>query len=458
MNQRTNEDRLPPHNLEYESVVNGAMLIDYKVAYPVASGLIGPDLDAFYDLKHRIVYETISRMIENGKTPVNIVTVSGQLRLDGHLEGMGGLPYLTRLQDSCPSPSGVEYFASEMIELHRRRKLIKVHTDSVARLYEGAGSEEIIESVHRSIIDLSRTRTEQKGMKQLVYESLEEIEQSHEHQGMINGLGTGFADLDRMTSGFHPGEMIVIAARPSMGKTSLAMNIAEHVAVELKQPVGVFSLEMTARSLVLRMLCSRARVNLRNIRDGFLAERDFPKITGAAIKLAAAPIYIDDSSGLTIFDVRMRARRMHQQHGIKLFVLDYLQLLSAERNRNENREQTVAAQSTGCKQIAKEFEVPFIVLSQLNRNTEKERRKPRLSDLRESGAIENDADVVAMLYRPTSDDEDHAESDAAPVNLFIAKQRNGPVGDVPLTFLKGYTRFESAAKIEREATPRHPDY
>jgi len=265
--------------------------------------------------------------------------------------------------------------------------------------------------------------------------------------------------LDKMTSGFHPGEMIVIAARPSMGKTSLAMNIAEHVALEQKLPVGVFSLEMTSESLVLRMLCSRSRVNLRNIRDGFLAERDFPKLTGAAGKLANAPLFIDDSSGLSILQLRAKARRMAQQHGIKLFVIDYLQLLHSTARRAENRQQEIADISNGVKSLAKELNVPVIVLSQLNRELEKDKnRKPRMSDLRESGSIEQDADLVGLLYKPSSgDDEDGAptgeEQDAVPVNLLIAKQRNGPTGDVHLTFLKSYTRFENAAKISDEDVP-----
>jgi replicative DNA helicase len=276
---------------------------------------------------------------------------------------------------------------------------------------------------------------------------------------MLTGVGTGFTDLDKMTSGLHGGEMVVIAARPSMGKTSLAMNIAENVSIDQKLPVGVFSLEMTSESLVLRMLCSRSRVNLRNVRDGFLAERDFPKLTGAAGKLANAPLFIDDSSGLSILQLRAKARRMHQQYAIKLFVIDYLQLLHSTARRAENRQQEIADISNGIKSLAKELNVPIIVLSQLNRELEREKnRKPRLSDLRESGAIEQDADVVGLLYKPSSGDDDEAgnpaaEEDAVPVNLLIAKQRNGPTGDVNLTFLKSYTRFESAAKVSEEDVP-----
>jgi replicative DNA helicase len=278
---------------------------------------------------------------------------------------------------------------------------------------------------------------------------------------MLTGIGTGFVDFDKMTTGLHEGEMVVIAARPSVGKTSLAMNIAEHVALELKIPTGVFSLEMTADQLVLRMLCSRSRVNLRSIRDGFLAERDFPKLTGAAGKLAAAPLIVDDTSALSILQLRARARRMKQQHGIQLFVIDYLQLLHSTSRKAENRQQEIADISGGIKALAKELAVPIIVLSQLNREVEKragEDAKPRLSDLRESGAIEQDADLVGLLYRETKskdgeDDANEAEQDAIPMKLYIAKQRNGPTGDVALTFLKSYTRFESAAKVALEDVP-----
>jgi replicative DNA helicase len=262
-----------------------------------------------------------------------------------------------------------------------------------------------------------------------------------------------------MTNGLHGGEMIVIAARPSMGKTSLAMNIAEHVAIEAKLPVGVFSLEMTSESLVLRMLCSRSRVNLRNVREGFLAERDFPKLTGAAGKLASSPLFIDDSSGLSILQLRAKARRMHQQYNIKVFVIDYLQLLHSTARRAENRQQEIADISSGIKALAKELNVPIIVLSQLNRELEREKnRKPRMSDLRESGSIEQDADLVGLLYKPNTDDEEAAavgpaQEEALPVNLLIAKQRNGPTGDVNLTFLRSYTRFESAAKVSDDDVP-----
>jgi replicative DNA helicase len=273
-----------------------------------------------------------------------------------------------------------------------------------------------------------------------------------DHPQECTGLQTGFHDLDHMTGGLQPGEMIVIAARPSMGKTALAVNIAEHVALTNHLPVAIFSLEMTSESLCKRMLCSQARVNIRALKDGLLNEADIQKLHNSAHALAGAQIFIDDTSGLSILQLRSRARRLHQQHGIKLFVIDYLQLLhSTNRKASDNRQVEIADISGGCKSLAKELGVPVVVLSQLNRELEKDKnRKPRLSDLRESGAIEQDADLVGLLYKPSAGDDDDGmqeESDGCAVNLLIAKQRNGPTGDVHLTFLKTYTRFESAAQV-----------
>jgi replicative DNA helicase len=326
--------------------------------------------------------------------------------------------------------------------------------------YEGDVNE-LVDEVETQILRLSEEREENKAksvtMKDLVNSAIKRIEDNHARQGMLSGIGTGFADFDKMTTGLHEGEMIVVAARPSMGKTSLAMNIAEHVALDEKLPVGIFSLEMTAEQLVMRMLCSRSRVNLRNVNEGFLAERDFPKLTGAAGRLAAAPLVIDDTSGLSILQLRAKARRMHQQHGIRLFVVDYLQLLHSTSRRADNRQQEIADISNGIKALAKELRVPVIVLSQLNRELEKDKnRKPRLSDLRESGAIEQDADLVCLLYKAATDDDEgpgYDERDSVPVNLLIAKQRNGPTGDVHFTFLRSITRFESAAKVSDEDVP-----
>ena len=416
--------------------------------------------DVFYDLRHRAVFELLVEMYDQ-KEAIDLITVQQRLRDKQQLEGVGGLPYLSTLADAVPSAANLSYYLDILREKHVLRKMIQTCTDVVGRVYESEEDvDSLLDEVERDVLKISEDRIEASSLtiKDLVHKAINTIEEFHARQGMLTGIGTGFPDLDKMTSGFHGGEMIVIAARPSMGKTSLAMNIAESVVIDQKLPVGVFSLEMTAESLVLRMLCSRARVNLRDIREGFLAERDFPKLTGAAGKLANAALFIDDSPGLSVLQMRARARRMKQQHGIKLFVIDYLQLLHSTSRRAENRQQEIADISNGIKALAKELDVPVIVLSQLNRELEKDKsRKPRLSDLRESGSIEQDADLVALLYKPSSGEEDDGaareESDAVPVNLLIAKQRNGPTGDVCLTFLKGYTRFESAAKVSADDMP-----
>jgi replicative DNA helicase len=394
------------------------------------------------------------------KVPIDTITLQQRLKDKQQLDGVGGLAFLSALPDAVPSAANLDYYLNIVREKHVLRKMIHACTGVVGRAYEHEGEVDgLLDEVERDILKISeeRVETSSNSMKELVRQAITTIEDYH--QGTLTGLGTGFIDLDRMTSGMHGGEMIVIAARPSMGKTSLAMNIAEAVAIDQKQPVGVFSLEMTADSLVLRMLCSRSRVNLRNIRDGFLAERDFPKLTGAAGKLASAPLFIDDTPGLSILQLRAKARRMWQQYGIKLFVIDYLQLLHSTARRAENRQQEIADISNGVKALAKELKVPVIVLSQLNREMEKDKnRRPRMSDLRESGAIEQDADLVGLLYKPNSNDDEEnsgggADHEAVPVTLFVAKQRNGPTGDVALTFLKAYTRFESAAKISGEDVP-----
>ena len=452
-------DRLPPHSIEAEKCVLGCIMLSPNDCLGECIQKFSDGPEVFYDLKHRTIYELLVEMYDR-KDAIDIVTLQQQLKDRQQLEAVGGLAYLSSLPDGVPSAGNLEYYVDILRDKFLLRRMLQTCADVASRVYEDEGDvDKLVDEVERDILRIGESRVESANstMKDLVHKAITTIEQYHQRQGMLTGIGTGFTDLDKMTSGLHQGEMIVIAARPSMGKTSLAMNIAEHVAVDLALPVGVFSLEMTAESLVLRMLCSRSRVNLRNIREGFLAERDFPKLTGAAGKLASAPLYIDDTAGLSILQLRAKARRLSQQFSVKLFVVDYLQLVHSTARRAENRQQEIADISSGIKALAKELKVPVIVLSQLNRELEREKnRKPRLSDLRESGAIEQDADVVALLYKPSSGDDDEAgvpEQDAAPVNLLIAKQRNGPTGDVNLTFLRSYTRFESAAKISSDDIP-----
>ncbi len=454
-------DRLPPHALEAEQGVLGCVLLSPNDCLGLCIEKLKSGPEVFYDLRHQTIYTALVEMFDQ-REPIDLITVQQRLKDRQLLEPIGGIPYLSALQDAVPSAANLSYYLDIVLEKALLRKMIHTCTDVVGRVYDYDGEvDALLDEVERDILRMSESRSEggMESVKSLVHKAIGTVENYFNRQGMLGGLATGFTDLDRMTDGLHGGEMIVIAARPSMGKTSLAMNVAEHVVLHSKLPVGVFSLEMTAESLVLRMLCCNARVNLRNIREGFMTESDFPKLTSAAGKMSSAPLFIDDTPGLSILQLRARARRMWQQHGVKLFIIDYLQLLnSTARRAQENRQQEIADISSGIKALAKELKVPVIVLSQLNRELEKDKsRKPRLSDLRESGSIEQDADVVALLYRPASGEDDEGavaeEADGVPVNLLIAKQRNGPTGDVPLTFLKPYTRFESAAKVSDDDMP-----
>lgn len=447
---RSKVDRLPPHSLEAEQGVLGCVLL-------APSECVGQCImafktsEVFYDLRHRAIYEVCVELFDQ-KSPIEVLTLQQVLRDRHQLESVGGVAYLASLPDCVPSAANLAYYLEIVRDKFVLRRMISTCTDAVARAYEHQGEvDALLDGVERDVLQIAQDREDKAtaGIKELTQRAIDLIERMHQNQGALSGLATGFVDLDKMTTGLHGGEMVVIAGRPSTGKTSLAMNVAEHVALEQGLPVGVFSLEMTAESLVMRMICSKARLNLRHVNSGFLAERDFAKLSGAATKMSKAPLYIDDASGLSILQLRAKARRMHQQHGIKLFVIDYLQLMHSTARRAENRQQEVADISSGCKALAKELHVPCIVLSQLNREVEKEKgRKPRLSDLRESGAVEQDADLVAILYRPERDEEEaQDQAEAVPINLLIAKQRNGPTGDVCLTFLKPYTRFETAAKI-----------
>ncbi len=455
----TRVERLPPHSPEAEQGVLGCIMLSPNDCLGESIEKLKAGAEVFYDLRHQTIFSALLEMYDS-REAIDVITLQQRLKNKQLLDEVGGLAYLASLPDMVPSAANLAYYLDIVQEKFLLRKMIRTCTEVVTRVYDYEGEvDALMDEVERDILRISESRVQSHTVtiKELVKKAINTIEDFHQRQGMLTGLGTGFTDLDKMTTGLHGGEMIVIAARPSVGKTSLAMNIAEHVSIDQRLPVGVFSLEMTSESLVLRMLCSRSRVNLRNVRDGFLAERDFPKLTGAAGKLANAPLFIDDSSSLSILQLRAKARRMYQQYGVKLFIVDYLQLLHSTARRAENRQQEIADISSGIKALAKELSVPVVVLSQLNRELEREKnRKPRLSDLRESGAIEQDADVVGLLYKPSSDDDESggdAQEDAVPVNLLIAKQRNGPTGDVNLTFLKSYTRFESAARVSSEDLP-----
>ena len=406
----------------------------------------------FYIPAHQIIYRELVDLW-NAAQAIDLITFTQILRDRNLLDVTGGPAFVTSLFTFVPTAANIEYYIGIVRDKYILRSIIAAATESVRRAYEEQDEvNNLLDEVEQRIFAVGEDRFKGQvlSMKDQVMEAIDAIEKLYERKGGITGISTGFVEFDRMTSGLHPSEMIVIAARPSMGKTALAMNIVEHVAISQGLAVGVFSLEMSSQQLVQRLLCSRARVNLQKVRDGFLAERDFPSLTAAASKLADARIFIDDSAGLSILELRAKARRLKAQQDIQLIVVDYLQLLrSTTRRAQDNRQLEISEISAGLKGLAKELKIPVIVVAQLNRQPEQRSGgKPRLSDLRESGSIEQDADLVGLLVRPEiyEEDEEARAEKAGEAEFIIAKQRNGPVGEISLTFLKEFTRFETRAR------------
>lgn len=444
-------DRLPPHSLEAEAGVLGCILQAPAECLSETIGRFGLVPGMFFDLRHRLILQMLVTMQDGGQA-IDLLTLRQRLSDGQQLEAVGGLEYLSSLPDQVPSAANLEYYAEIVREKHLLRSMLKALTGGASAIYESTGEPaEILDTIERDVLAVAniRSRPQERSMSVLVRGQLDVIEEMHVRQGQVQGLATGFVDIDKMTNGLQPSQLIILAARPSMGKTSLALNIADHIAVELAQPVGFFSLETTAEKLVQRLLCARARVNHHAVRSGSLLERDFPQLTIAASKLLHAPLYIDDATALSILELRARARRMAQQHGIKLLIVDYLQLLNSTNARAQNRQQEIADVSSGLKALAKELAIPILALAQLSRLNEREKRGPHLSDLRESGALEQDADIVALLHAA----KDERDKDAFEVELLIEKNKDGPTGLVRLTFLKTFTRFESAAKISHDDVP-----
>src|SRR6266513_1765634 len=442
--------RTPPHSVEAEQGVLGSMFISPRNA--IAECVEKINEEYFYVPAHQTIYTVLVELWNAGQA-IDLITFTQVLRDRNLLESLGGAAFVTGLFTFVPTAANVGYYLEIVRDKYILREIISASTESVRRAYEEQDEvNNLLDEVEQRIFAVGedRFKGQMLSMKDQVMEAIESIEKLYERKGGITGISTGFVEFDRMTSGMHGAEMIVIAARPSMGKTALVMNIAEHVAVQEKLSVGVFSLEMSSQQLVQRLLCSRARVNLQKVRDGFLAERDFPSLTAAASKLAEAKIFIDDSAGLSILELRAKARRLKAQKDVQLIIIDYLQLLrSTTRRAQDNRQLEISEISAGIKGLAKELKIPIIVVAQLNRQPEaRSGGKPRLSDLRESGSIEQDADLVGLLVRPEiyEEDEEARAEKAGEAELIIAKQRNAPVGEIPLTFLKEFTRFETRAR------------
>ncbi|MCK8816649.1 replicative DNA helicase [Natroniella sulfidigena] len=442
-----NVDKVPPNSLEAEKSTLGSMLLDRDAIAKVIEILQPED---FYRQTHSIIYNVINDLFDKGK-PVDLVTISEQLREKGKLEEVGGASYITSIVNSVPTASNVEHYAKIVEEKSILRKLIKT-SNQIAQLgYQGdQGIDFVLDEAEQLVFNLSQRRDTQSFsmIKDILMDTFDNLEQLYKHKGDVTGVPTGFRDLDKMTSGFQKADLVIIAARPSMGKTALALNIAQHAAVEEDIPVAIFSLEMSKAQLVQRMLCSEAQVDSHRLRTGYLNETDWRRISQAAGRLGEAKVFIDDTPGITVMEMRAKARRIQAEHGLELILIDYLQLMQGRRN-SESRQQEVSQISRSLKGLARELDVPVVSLSQLSRAVEQRNdKRPQLSDLRSSGSIEQDADIVAFIYR---DDYYNPDSEKAGITeIIIGKQRNGPVGTVELAFQKEYTKFVDLAKRTEE--------
>ncbi len=440
--------RIPPHNLEAEASVLGSALVDNE-AMDRIEGLITPDV--FYKEAHRKIWRAMESLRARGE-PVDLVTLSEELKRAGELDEVGGLTYLVGLSETTPTAAYAEHYARIVAEKAVLRRLIAAAGEAMRLAYDEAGSvEEIVDQAGKLIMDVAThgPRHEFQEMRELVTEAHERIAHMREHGTADDMLPTGFADLDRMIGGLGPGSLNIIAARPSMGKTAFALTIAQHVALQGGTPVALFSLEMPAIDLVLRMLSSEARVDMNRIRQAQLSDRDYERLVTAAGRIYEAPVFIDDTPSLTLMELRARARRLAAHRKVGLIVIDYMQLMSGGQSTRsgENRQQEIAAISRGLKGLARELEVPVVALSQLSRAVEsRPNKRPMLSDLRESGSIEQDADLVLFIYRDDYYNE-HSEK-AGIAEIIIGKQRNGPVGTVELQFHAAHVRFNDLAHGE----------
>ena len=432
-------DRTPPHNIEAEQAVLGAVFLEPE-AFSTASELLMPD--DFYRAGHQRIFEIMVSLSDKGE-PIDLVTVTTALANQNTLEEVGGVSYLTELAESVPTAANIGYYSKIVEEKALLRRLIRTATDIVTMGYQSEEEvEDALNEAEKNILEVSNRRNSGafKAVKDVLIDVYDNIEQLHNRKGDTTGVPTGFRDLDRITSGFQPNDLIIIAARPSVGKTAFALNVAQNVAVNTDENVAIFSLEMGADQLVSRMLCAEGNIDAQRLRTGNLEAEDWSKLTMAMGSLSNAGIYIDDSAGIRVGEIRSKCRRLKQEHGLGMIMIDYLQLISGSARNQENRQQEVSEISRSLKALARELSVPVIALSQLSRGVEsRQDKRPMMSDLRESGSIEQDADIVGFLYR---DDYYDTESEKQNIiEIIISKQRNGPVGTVELAFVKEYNKF-----------------
>ena len=440
--------KVPPNSIQAEQSVLGGLMLDNQTWDSVADKVVETD---FYRRDHQLIFRSIAQLAEK-QDPFDVVTLSEVLESTGQLQDVGGLAYLGMLANDTPSAANIVAYANIVRDRSVLRQLIHVGTEISDSAFstEGRETSDLLENAERKVFEIAEQRQRGQGgfssIKSLLAKAVDKIETLYELDGDITGASTGFTDLDEKTSGLQPADLIIVAGRPSMGKTTIAMNMAENVALKSGMPVAVFSMEMPGESLAMRMMSSLGRIDQHKVRTGKLDDDDWPRLTSAINLLAETKLFIDDTPALTPTEVRSRARRLTREHGqLGLIVLDYLQLMQSPSS-GENRVQQISDISRGLKALAKELNVPVIALSQLNRNLEQRpNKRPVMSDLRESGAIEQDADLIIFVYRDEVYNEDSPDKGIAEV--IIGKQRNGPLGTVRLTFLGQYTRFENFAGV-----------
>lgn len=435
--------KLPPQNIEAEQAVLGGILLENESIYNVLEILESED---FYKDTHKMIFVSMKKLVDSNE-PVDVITLTEQLKKSDELEGIGGASYVAYLSDCVPTAANIDYYAHIIKEKSVLRNIISTSTGLISDAYGiDINLAEFIDRAEKAIFDIA-TQKRQRAfipMKEIVKESFKKIEKLYEKKEAITGVASGFSDLDKLTSGFQPSDLIILASRPSMGKTSLGLNFCSYASIKANVAVAVFSLEMSREQLGLRMLCSEAKVDASKLRTGFLEEQDWFKLAKAASGLSEAKMYIDDSPSLSIAEIRSRSRRLKRELDIGMVIIDYMQLITVKQ-RFDSREREIAHISGSLKGLAKELNIPVIALAQLNRGVESRiDKRPQMSDLRESGSIEQDADVIGFIYR---DEYYNKESqDKGIAEIIISKQRNGPTGAVKLAFLNQYTKFENLAE------------
>ena len=449
------DDRTPPHNIEAEQAVIGAIFLRPDAFSTASELLIASD---FYRVSHQRIFQAMTTLSDKGE-PIDLVTVTTLLSNEQTLDEAGGVSYLSDISSSVPTAANISFYSKIVEEKALLRRLIRAATDIVTTTFEKeCDVDELLNEAEKNILEVSNRKNASsfKAIKDVLIEVYDDIEQLNQNNNEVTGVPTGYRDLDKITSGFQKNDLIIIAARPSVGKTAFALNIAQNVSTKTDENVAIFSLEMGAEQLVSRMLCAEGNIDSQRLRTGNLLADDWGKLTMAMGSLSNAGIFIDDSPGIRVSEIRSKCRRLKQEHGLGMIIIDYLQLISGSASSQENRQQEVSEISRSLKGLARELEVPLIALSQLSRGVEQRQdKRPIMSDLRESGSIEQDADIVGFLYRDDYYDSESEQQNI--IEIIISKQRNGPTGTVELAFVKEYNKFvDLDHRYQSEDIPPEP--